>query len=109
ILNIIRTSDVTINEISNPRFINERLFFKVFVVTKTDKRIGVASIKKDSSDIIFHFYREIGMIDNYYIVNYPEIIGVHLKPNTLIGEKFEAEIQYFQDNNKLEFTGYRPV
>jgi WD40 repeat protein len=109
ILNIIRAGNVTINEISNPRFINERLYFKVFVVTKTEKRIGVTSIKRNSSDIKFHFYSNTGLIDDYYVMNNPEIIGVNIKPNTLIGEKFEPEVLYFEDNEKLEFKGYRPV
>jgi hypothetical protein len=109
VLNIIRAGDVTINEIGNPRFVNERLYFMVFVVTKTEKRIGVTSVKKNLSDIKFHFYDNTGLIDDYYVMNNPEIIGVNLKPNTLIGEKFEPGIVYFQDNQKLEFKGYRPI
>jgi hypothetical protein len=109
LLNIIRAGDVMINEISKPRFVNERLYFIVFVVTKTEKRISVTSVRTNLSDIKFHFYDNTGLIDDYYVMNNPEIIGVNLKPNTLIGENFESGIVYVKDNQKLELKGYRPI
>jgi|TergutMp193P3_1026864.scaffolds.fasta_scaffold25972_4 hypothetical protein len=109
LLNIVRKDDKILNMIEKPVFFNERLYFSVFCANKTEKRIGIASIKNDLSDIRFHFYGTIGLIGGYYIMNNPEIIGVYIYPNKLVGEKFKAEIQYFQDNKKIEFKEYHPI
>ena len=109
LLNIVRTDDRILNIIEKPVFAGERLYFSFFAANKSEKRIGVASVKNDLSDIRFHFYGTIGLIGGYYIMNNPEIIGVYIYPNKLIGEKFEAEMQYFQDNKKIEFKEYHPI
>jgi hypothetical protein len=109
LLNIVRTDDLIINRVEEPAFVNGRLYFSFFCANKSEKRKGVASVKNDFSDIKFHFYGTVGLIGRYYIMNNPEIIGVYISPNNLIGEEFEAEIQYFQDNKKIEFKDYYPI
>ena len=55
-MNIVRADDKILNIIENPVFISERLFFSFFAANKYEKRIGVASVKNDLSNIKFHFY-----------------------------------------------------
>jgi hypothetical protein len=106
---IVTASDLIINEISDPRVHNDRLYCAVFVATQSEKRIGVVSTTMGLTDLKFHFYGTTGLIDNYYVVNDAGIVGVNLKPNTLVGEQFEPGIQYFQDTIKLDFKGYKPL
>jgi hypothetical protein len=108
LMNIAMSEDLIVNEISNPKIHNGRLYCEIFLSNKTEKRIGVISLKFDFSDLTFHFYKTIGLINDYYVLNNPNVIGVHLKPNTLIGETIESGLQYFDNNERTDVNGYKP-
>lgn len=106
---VMQRSEVIINEVSEPKFSSDRLYFKFFLATEIEKRIGIASIRINFSDLRFHFYGKTGLIDDYYLIDSSEIIGVQIKPNSLIDEKFSPELQYFQNKEKIDLTGFKPV
>lgn len=105
---VMHKSEVIVNEISEPKFLGDKLYFKFFLATEKEKRIGIASIKINFSDLKFHFYEKAGLIDTYYLIDGSEIIGVYLTPNSLIGEKFSAGLQYFQNKEKVDLIDFKP-
>jgi len=91
IASVLSESDISINEINNPILGNNRLFFKFFIVSELNKRVGLFSTDLEFKKSQLHYCSKIGLLEKYYVMPDNETIGVYLIPNKLKGENLKQD------------------
>lgn len=89
ILSVAGDPRCTIDQVSHPVIVNDRLYFASFVCSETRKSVALMSVKGDLSDLRVHVRAEHGLVRGIMVDVATSFTALRLWPNALLGETIE--------------------
>ncbi|MHB1418612.1 MAG: TolB family protein [Bacillota bacterium] len=102
-----RTNPVPIKVVSEPKYFQRRIFFKVFLASKTQEKAAILSTTSNLADWCQHFITDQGNIKNYSLLDNGEKMAIFIeRPSEK--DNFREELLFYKDNLEVDCDGYFP-